>query len=253
MCFIMFVIPAFKYDYYTSAAGIHSFQAMYFLSSFFNQFGPNAVTFLVAGEVFPTQIRASAHGFSACIGKSGALLASVLYNYIDNQTKFYVVPWFGLAGMILTWIWLPDTTGLDLKEQERRWQYILSGRDNEYHGIAIHPQHLSLWERWLGVGKSYHPDTDLKAKIRDIKADWEEKQAALQDPEQAAMVDDDDEFTDEIHSYFRGEAPPVGRGQNFKEKISEKGSTPNGSDKTTVNDANDITEKITESGASSTS
>ena len=123
MCFVMFVIPAFKYEYFTSPAGIRGFQAMYFLSSFFNQFGPNSVTFLVAGEVFPTEIRASAHGFAAMIGKAGALLASVLYNYIDTQTKFYVVPWFGLAGMLMTWLWLPDTTGLDLKEQERRWRY----------------------------------------------------------------------------------------------------------------------------------
>ena len=123
MCFVMFVIPAFNYEYYTSPAGIHAFQAMYFLSSFFNQSGPNSVTFLVAGEVFPTEIRASAHGFAAMIGKAGALLASVLYNYSDTQTKFYVVPWFGLAGMVMTWLWLPDTTGLDLKEQERRWRY----------------------------------------------------------------------------------------------------------------------------------
>uniref|UniRef100_A0A8H7TNM5 Major facilitator superfamily (MFS) profile domain-containing protein n=1 Tax=Bionectria ochroleuca TaxID=29856 RepID=A0A8H7TNM5_BIOOC len=125
MCFLMFVIPAFRYKYYTSPEGIHSFQAMYFISSFFNQFGPNSVTFLVAGEVFPTPVRATAHGFSACIGKSGALLASVLYAYIDDQTKFYVVPWFGLAGMLLTWLFLPDTTGLDLKEQERRWTTLL--------------------------------------------------------------------------------------------------------------------------------
>ncbi|KAI5926757.1 major facilitator superfamily domain-containing protein [Camillea tinctor] len=209
MCFVMFVIPAFKYDYYTSPAGIHSFQAMYFLSSFFNQFGPNSVTFLVAGEVFPTQIRASAHGFSAMIGKSGALLASVLYNYIDTPTKFYVVPWFGLVGMLLTWIWLPDTTGLDLKEQERRWQYILDGRENEYHGIAIHPQHLSMWERWTGVGKNYHPDLDTKAKIDDLRAEWEEREAArtASEAEAAAYDNDGDEFTDEIHNYFKGRSP----------------------------------------------
>ena len=78
------------------------------------------------------------------IGKSGALLASVLYNYIDNQTKFYFVPWFGLAGMLLTLLFLPDTPGLDLKEQERRWSYIRASRSNDYHGIAIHPKHLSL-------------------------------------------------------------------------------------------------------------
>ncbi|KAI0889882.1 MFS general substrate transporter [Annulohypoxylon maeteangense] len=206
MCFIMFVVPAFKYDYYISSAGIHAFQAMYFLSSFFNQFGPNSVTFLVAGEVYPTQIRASAHGFSAMIGKAGALLASVLYNYIDTRTKFLVVPWFGLAGMLITYIWLPDTTGLDLKEQERRWQYILEGRDSEYHGIAIHPAHLSLWEQWMGVGKNYHPDLDMKAKIRDMRTDWEEREAvrAGSDAESTTPVDDDEDYTNEIHDYFKG-------------------------------------------------
>ena len=46
-CFICFVIPAFNYKYYGDGPGIHKFQAMYFISSFFGQFGPNAVTFLV--------------------------------------------------------------------------------------------------------------------------------------------------------------------------------------------------------------
>jgi len=210
MCFIMFVVPAFHYDYYTSKAGIKAFQAMYFLSSFFNQFGPNSVTFLVAGEVFPTPIRASAHGFSACIGKSGALLASVLYNYIDTQTKFYVVPWFGLAGMLLTWLFLPDTTGLDLKEQERRWAYIRSGRENEYHGIAIHPKHLSLWERLRGVGKNYNPELDHKQKLDDIREDWAGKERARANMEAGGEPTgtedlEDDHYTDEVHRYFRNE------------------------------------------------
>lgn len=204
MCFLMFVIPAFDYKYYSSPSGIHAFQAMYFLSSFFNQFGPNAVTFLVAGEVFPTPVRASAHGFSACIGKAGALLASVLYNYIDTQTKFYVVPWFGLAGMILTFVFLPDTTGLDLKEQERRWSYLREGRDEEYHGIAVHPTHLSLWERMRGVGKHYDPALDLKGKIEDMRKDWELREAEKREKEikGEAILADDDEFTDEVHGYF---------------------------------------------------
>jgi len=207
MCFIMFVIPAFNYEYYTSPAGIKSFQAMYFLSSFFNQFGPNSVTFLVAGEVFPTPIRASAHGFGACIGKAGALLASVLYNYIDTQTKFYVVPWFGLAGMVLTWLFLPDTTGLDLKEQERRWSYIRAGRGDEYHGIAIHPTHLSRWERLRGVGKNYNPELDMRQKIEDMREEWEGKERMRREKEvggEAVDVDlDDDDWNDEIHHYFR--------------------------------------------------
>ncbi|KAK0716957.1 major facilitator superfamily domain-containing protein [Lasiosphaeria miniovina] len=209
MCFIFFVVPAFKYDYYTSPAGIKSFQAMYFLSSFFNQFGPNSVTFLVAGEIFPTPVRASAHGFSACIGKAGALLASVLYNYIDTQTKFYVVPWFGLAGMVITWLFLPDTTGLDLKEQERRWFYIRSGRGDEYHGIAVHPVHLSLWERMRGAGKNYNPELDQKQRIEDMREEWAGKERSRRDKEVSgdasgtADLDDDDDWSDAVNHYFR--------------------------------------------------
>ncbi|KAF5019884.1 hypothetical protein F66182_8088 [Fusarium sp. NRRL 66182] len=212
MCFLMFVIPAFNYEHYTSPAGIHSFQAMYFISSFFNQFGPNSVTFLVAGEVFPTPIRATAHGFSACIGKSGALLASVLYNYIDDQTKFYVVPWFGLAGMLLTWIFLPDTTGLDLKEQERRWHYIRDGKEGEYHGVAVNPTHLSLWERFRGLGKSYDPEADWRSKVQDMRTEWELVQASRGPKETEGAMPDDGEFSPEIHEFFKRSSPKhIGR------------------------------------------
>ncbi|KAB8303575.1 hypothetical protein EYC80_004976 [Monilinia laxa] len=205
--FILFVIPAFHYAHYTSIAGIKSFQAMYFLSSFFNQFGPNSVTFLVAAEVFPTPIRASAHGFSAAIGKMGALFASVLYNFITTQQKFYIVPWFGLAGMLLTAIFLPDTTGLDLKEQERRWKYIRAGRESEYHGIAIHPAHLSLWERWMGAGKSYDPKLDAGDKILEMRQEWELKQTEKGKNEEDVATFDD-EWSQEIHQYFRSDNSP---------------------------------------------
>lgn len=233
MCFVMFAVPAFNYDYFTSPAGIRAFQAMYFLSSFFNQFGPNSVTFLVAGEVFPTPIRASAHGFSACVGKAGALLASVLYNYIDTQTKFYVVPWFGLAGMLLTWLFLPDTTGLDLKEQERRWAYIRAGRDADYHGVAVHPRHLSLWERLTGVGRAYDPALDLRDKINDLRAEWAGKERLRRHREAggdpAAVADDladDDDWSDDVHRYFREttDAALLGfvGGEEAKEPVVDK-------------------------------
>ncbi|KAF4340042.1 inorganic phosphate permease [Fusarium beomiforme] len=229
MCFLMFIIPAFKFDYYTSPAGIHSFQAMYFISSFFNQFGPNSVTFLVAGEVFPTPIRATAHGFSACIGKSGALLASVLYNYIDDQTKFYVVPWFGLAGMLLTWIFLPDTTGLDLKEQERRWYYIRDGKESEYHGVAVNPTHLSLWERFRGLGKSYDPEADWRAKVQDMRSEWELVQASRGPKETEGAMPEDCEFSPEIHEFFKRSSPKhIGRRDEslMVDPINEKTAVP---------------------------
>lgn len=199
--FVLFVVPAFNYPYFKSDAGVHRFQAVYFLSSFFNQFGPNCVTFIVAAEVYPTPIRATAHGFSAMVGKSGALLAAVLYNYIDTQQKFYVVPWFGLAGAALTLLFMPDTTGLDLKEQERRWTFLRDGREEEYHGIAVHPNHLSLWERLRGVGKYYNPALDYQQKLEEYRGDWEAwqaRRATEQDRDEA----DDEAFSDDVSSYF---------------------------------------------------
>ncbi|KAH0534006.1 hypothetical protein FGG08_007391 [Glutinoglossum americanum] len=212
--FVLFVIPAFHYKFYTKKAHIHDFQTMYFLSSFFNQFGPNAVTFLVAAEVFPTPIRATAHGFSAAIGKLGALCASILYNYIDTQTKFYVVPWFGLFGAMLTYLFLPDTTGLDLKEQDRRWLYIRQGREPDYHGVAVHPHHLSPWERLMGLGKYYNPELDYQQKIEDMRKEWQEsREARHEELEKLGIHDDlDDEYTSEISSYFEktmGKDTPV--------------------------------------------
>ena len=201
MCFVMFVVPAFHYKYYSGVHGIHAFQAMYFLSSFFNQFGPNSVTFLVAAEVYPTPVRASAHGFSAAVGKLGALMTAIMGNYITIEQKFYIVPWFGLAGMLVTFIWLPDTTGLDLKEQERRWQYIREGREHEYHGVAVHPHHLSVWERMRGIGKQYNPDLDYQSKINDMRSDWETKQQEKAANENG-LADEDDEYSNDVHTYF---------------------------------------------------
>ncbi|KAH8910427.1 MFS general substrate transporter [Coniochaeta sp. PMI_546] len=230
MCFLMFIIPAFNYGYYSSKAGIHAFQAMYFLSSFFNQFGPNSVTFLVAGEVFPTPIRASAHGFSACVGKAGALLATVLFNYIDTQTKFYFFPWFGLAGMLLTWLFLPDTTGLDLKEQERRWSYIRKGRGDEYHGIAVHPTHLSLWERIRGIGKLYDPKLDERSRIEDLRAEWAEREAMRAQAEvagnskQLEEIQEDGDFNEAVHGYFTQTTTPEMKAMLADEKHRERGA-----------------------------
>lgn len=201
--FILFVIPAFNYEYYAEGAGINSFMAMYFLSSFFNQFGPNSVTFIAAAEVFPTPIRATAHGFSAAAGKLGALLAAVLYNYIDVPTRFLVVPWFGLAGALLTWLFLPDTTGLDLKEQERRWAYIRDGREADYHGVAIHPKHLSVWERLRGVGKHYDAARDYEQRVEEMRGDWEAAMARrAEEKENKEDLVDEDGWSSEVSTFF---------------------------------------------------
>ena len=40
-----------------------------FLCSFFGQWGPNATTWLLPSELFPTETRAMSHGLAAATGK----------------------------------------------------------------------------------------------------------------------------------------------------------------------------------------
>ncbi|KAJ5888144.1 hypothetical protein N7495_008185 [Penicillium taxi] len=223
LCFILFTVCCFKYDYYIQPANIHSFQAMYFLSSYFNQFGPNCLTFLVAGEVFPTPIRGTAHGIAAAFGKLGALVIAIVGSYTTAQQQFYIVPWFGLFGALVTWLFLPDTTGLDLREQERRWTFIREGREAEYHGPAVHSKHLSVWERWTGKGKYYDADLDYQQKVAEFRAEWEVTMAGQADehPEFDADDIDDTLTTGSIHTYFSRTSPEMkGMNKNIKDTLS---------------------------------
>lgn len=175
---VLFLICAIWFHQLESPQHIRGFQTIYYLSSFFQQFGPNCTTFLLAAEVFPISVRATAHGLSAAAGKLGALLPAVVYNYVDNHTKFWIVCWFGFAGWIVTLIFIPDTTGLDLKEQDRYWAHVREGRAGDYHGIAIHPRHLSWWEKAvLKRHLAYNPEQDRKDKAEDLRRVWEARMA----------------------------------------------------------------------------
>ena len=125
--------------------GAKAFQALYYLSSFFNQFGPNATTWLVAGEIFPTDIRSAYHGFAAALGKVGAIIASLWISYItDKSAIFLISAIWGICGAFFTILMLPDTTGLDLEEYDRMQRCILESRFHDYHGEAVNPKHL-VW------------------------------------------------------------------------------------------------------------
>ena len=47
-----------------------------------------------------------------------------------------------------------------------RCRYYLAGRN--YHGPAIAPATLSVWEQFTGVGKYYDPAADEEDRMRDL-------------------------------------------------------------------------------------
>ena len=132
-------------------------------------------------------------------------------------------------GMFVTVLFLPDTTGLDLKEQERRWQFIRAGREEDYHGVAVHSKHLSWWERWRGVGKYYDADADYKQKIEEMRKDWEADQARKGNEKGGAWdgdedVNEDSVWSSHVSTFFektKGRSPVIA----LREKESRESST----------------------------
>jgi len=118
---------------------------MYFGSSFFGQFGPNCTTFLIPCEVFPTNKRALCHGISASAGKMGALIASILFNFVGEKELFLFSGYASFAASLITFLTIPETTTLDLYEIDKQWHKVLSGE--RYEGPASDPKHLSFYER----------------------------------------------------------------------------------------------------------
>ncbi|KAI9841676.1 MAG: acid phosphatase pho5 [Sclerophora amabilis] len=78
---ILFCIIGFAYHKLNTSALL----ALYVLCQFFFNFGPNATTFIVPGECFPTRYRSTSHGLSAASGKLGAIVAQVVFGPLKGR------------------------------------------------------------------------------------------------------------------------------------------------------------------------
>lgn len=122
--------------------------ALYLGSSFFGQLGPNATTFLIPAEIFPTEMRTMAHGICAASGKAGALIAVIIFNATDDTLDLFLLSGYAsFAACLITFCTIPETLGLDLFEVDKKWRMILEGRKGDYKGDANHPRFLSYYER----------------------------------------------------------------------------------------------------------
>ncbi|GLJ22757.1 hypothetical protein SUGI_0428620 [Cryptomeria japonica] len=68
---------AFAYKHYwLEHSHRYGFLAIYCLTFFFANFGPNTTTFIVPAELFPARLRSTCHGISAAAGKAGAIIGA---------------------------------------------------------------------------------------------------------------------------------------------------------------------------------
>merc|ERR1719510_993558 len=84
MMFVLFLIIGLLYDQLIESSV--SFLFLYGLTFFFSDFGPNTTTFIIPGEIYPPQIKASSHGLSAAAGKLGATIGSSCFELLKPKT-----------------------------------------------------------------------------------------------------------------------------------------------------------------------
>jgi nitrate/nitrite transporter NarK len=92
----------------------------FMLFNFMTNLGPNAQTYLLAGEVFPTAIRGTGAGFAAAVGKIGAVATAFLFPIllagIGTAPVLYILVGTSILGAVITWAFRIETTGVNLEE-----------------------------------------------------------------------------------------------------------------------------------------
>lgn len=87
--------------------------------------GSNATTFIVPAEVFPTRIRATAHGFCAAMGKLGSIVSSLGFSVLANDKRFghtgifWIFFGVSLLGLLVTVLLVPETKEYDADAVDR--------------------------------------------------------------------------------------------------------------------------------------
>jgi len=135
--------------------------AIYVIAQFFFNFGPNATTFIVPGECFPTRYRSTSHGISAASGKIGSIIAQAAIapqrtkGAAPNATGSAASPWqnnvmkiyafFMLLGCFFTLL-IPETKRITLEQLAGEREDTASGltdsavmEKNEESGIESAP------------------------------------------------------------------------------------------------------------------
>jgi MFS transporter, putative metabolite transport protein len=94
--------------------------AGFMLFNFMTNMGPNAQTYLLAGEVFPTHLRGTGAGFAAAAAKVGAIMTAFLFPIlladIGTQALLLILVGTSILGAVVTFMYRIETMGMNLEK-----------------------------------------------------------------------------------------------------------------------------------------
>lgn len=129
---ILFIIIGFAF--HPMKESHNGLLALYVLAQFFFNFGPNATTFIVPGECFPTRYRSTSHGISAASGKIGAIIAQCVFGPLVHRgaKNSSGTPWLNHVMQIFAlFMFCGCFTSLLIPETKRKTLESLSGDSYE--------------------------------------------------------------------------------------------------------------------------
>lgn len=139
---VLFVVMGFAY-FHIPPNGL---LAIFVLAQFFFNFGPNATTFIVPGECFPTRYRSTSHGISAAMGKVGSIIGQGAIApmrtrgatpgnpnpWMDHVLEIYAL--FMLLGVGTTAL-IPETARKTLEELSGDYDMEEEGQESGEEGL----------------------------------------------------------------------------------------------------------------------
>eukprot|EP00948_MAST-09A_sp_MAST-9A-sp1_P001726 g1726.t1 len=78
------------------------FVIIYGLTFLFSNFGPNATTYVIPGEIYPTDVKGTLHGISAAAGKLGATVGAYTFPHLSKTQAMYLSAFVALWGAVHT-------------------------------------------------------------------------------------------------------------------------------------------------------
>ncbi|KAG9314452.1 major facilitator superfamily domain-containing protein [Chiua virens] len=122
------------YDKITSIVPL--FVVMYALLATVGNLGPGDMTIVTSSESYATPVRGTCYGLSAAFGKTGGAIGTQVFTPIQihfgKPWTFIVAAICGAIGVVLTYFFVPDMTGVNLADEDAKFMEYL--RENGWEG-----------------------------------------------------------------------------------------------------------------------
>lgn len=113
------------------------FIIFYGLMQCFGNLGPGDMLGLLSSESYATAVRGTCYGISAAFGKTGAAVGTEVFTPIQNNLgkrwTFIIAAICGVAGILVTYFFVPDITAESLTKSDEKFRKYLveNGWDGE--------------------------------------------------------------------------------------------------------------------------